>query len=116
MSNAKLSRGHLQALVDVFGPDDGVQFTQATWSRIRQTLVALLEDTQQSEAVPDIDRMATRLMGWKLPADFNPDGRIGFDRIGLDAKGYPIGWPTGTNLLTHEQARAMFEYVLKDQS
>ncbi len=168
MKNAKLSRVHLQAIVEVFGPDEGAQFTQQTWARIRQTIMTLLEDTQQAEdprieryaveinhlrnviqaacndgldgmirrwaelfpdapvptvrLVPQIrgaddfdalvSRMADRLMGWPLPKDFNPDGRVGFDRIGLDALGYPRGWPTGTNLLTHEQAKAMFEYVL----
>lgn len=54
--------------------------------------------------------MADRLMGWKLPDDFRPDGGIAFDPYA-----YHREWPTGTNLLTHEQAKAMFEYVLKEQ-
>lgn len=74
---------------------------------------AIAQPSRSRKAVPNIDRMAGRLMSWPLPKDFHPDGRIGFDRIGLDALGYPRGWPTGTNLLTHEQAKAMFEYVLE---
>lgn len=71
---------------------------------------------QQAEAVPlDAYCMADRLMGWKLPVDFNPDGGISFNREGRNYSGYQHEWPTGTNLLTHEQAKAMFEYVLKEQ-
>ena len=60
-----------------------------------------------------VDRMATRLMGWKLPADFNPDGGISFKPYHPQQTPDNPMWPTGTNLLTHEQAKAMFEYVME---
>lgn len=58
---------------------------------------------------------ADKFCGWKLPKDFYPDSFISFDREKHDTwGGYPNSWPTGTNLLTHEQAQAMFEYCLVD--
>lgn len=52
--------------------------------------------------------MIDRFLGWKLPADFAPDAGVSFDRE------YAAKWgmPTGTNLFTANQARAMFEYAL----
>ena len=58
------------------------------------------------------DEMATKLMAWKLPKDFNPDGGVSFDKAGKNFDGFPHEWPIGTNLLTHEQAKAMFEFIL----
>jgi hypothetical protein len=62
-----------------------------------------------------IDKMVNRFLGWKLPDDFAPDCGISF------AKFHPNGTtrfaPVGTNLLTADQARMMFEHVLAgDQS
>jgi len=57
------------------------------------------------------DEMATIFMAWKLPKDFYPDAGISFkphEHQNPDSH----SWPTGTNLLTHEQAKAMFEFVL----
>lgn len=59
-----------------------------------------------------IKKLADRLMGWKLPKEFSPDAGISFDGRGLDARGYPRQWPTGTNLLSVDQAKQMFEYLL----
>ena len=52
-------------------------------------------------------------LGWKFPKDFSPDNAISFDKgwAKYDLPGY---WPVGTNLLTADQATAMFEYCLKD--
>lgn len=55
------------------------------------------------------DAMVSRFLGWKLPEHFAPDCGVTF---------YPSvartiqSWPTGTNLLTADQARAMLEHVL----
>jgi len=57
-----------------------------------------------------IDKMVDRFLGWKLPEDFGPDCYITFDRE--KAKQNPHCWPVGTNLLTADQARAMFEHAL----
>lgn len=59
---------------------------------------------------PDIDGMVNRFLGWKLPQNFYPDCYVSFDRE--KASQSPHGWPIGTNLLTAEQARKMFEYVM----
>ena len=61
--------------------------------------------------VPDVKAMVDRFLGWRLPADFAPDCGISFKHE-PDALGYAPTWPIGTNLLTAEQAEAMFEYVL----
>jgi len=52
------------------------------------------------------DEMVTRFLGWRLPADFCPDGCIVFVKPSISA------WPIGTNLLTDPQARAMLAHVL----
>jgi hypothetical protein len=59
-------------------------------------------------ARPDVKHMVDRFLGWKLPATFSPDCGISFD-----GRGYDRGWPTGTNLLNAEEARAMFEHALQ---
>ena len=51
-----------------------------------------------------IEHMVNRFLGWKLPANFAPDGGISFNR-GAEP-------PIGTNLLTAEQAREMFQYCI----
>ncbi len=56
------------------------------------------------------DDMVTRFLGWKLPRNFYPDCHISFDRE--KASQSALSWPTGTNLLTAEQARKMLEHVL----
>lgn len=72
----------------------------------------------------DIDAMVSRFLCWRLPKDFAPDGRVKFDRVFLVFDGFdgaqPIDisdapdhyWPTGTNLFTAEQAKAMIEHML----
>jgi hypothetical protein len=59
-------------------------------------------------AKPDVDAMVSRFLGWKLPEMFVPDCGISFTPLG-----HPHSWPVGTNLLTADQAKAMFEYCLK---
>ena len=54
-----------------------------------------------------------RFLGWKLPNDFRPDAGIEFSPSLLQLNSVH-GWPTGTNLFTADQARAMFEYCLQD--
>jgi len=52
-----------------------------------------------------INKMVERFLSWKLPDDFAPDCNINFN-----AEAAKQGsWPIGTNLLTSEQARKMFE-------
>ena len=56
-----------------------------------------------------VKHMVERFLMWKLPADFNPDGGISFDR--LDSHLMPRQ-PIGTNLLTATQAKAMIRHLL----
>lgn len=58
------------------------------------------------------DEMVSRFLGWTLPKTFAPDCGISFDKRPPDARGYPTGWPIGTNLFTADEARAMLEHVL----
>lgn len=76
---------------------------------------------QETKAMNDkmIKHMVDRFLGWKLPADFAPDGGIRFEA-------YPDfleSWkrnefnrrnPSGTNLLNAEQAEAMVRYLVED--
>jgi hypothetical protein len=64
-------------------------------------------------AVPDIATMVNRFLGWKLPEQFYPDCGITFTHNETWGP-YPNNWPIGTNLLTADQAKGMFEYVLQD--
>lgn len=65
------------------------------------------------------DEMVSRFLAWELPKDFYPDGGVKFERkVGTPAGEKdradmgPGWWPTGTNILTAEQARQMLTHVL----
>jgi len=55
------------------------------------------------------ERAAQVFCGWRLPQDFSPDFGISFKP--LDNTG--VAWPTGTNLFSHQQAKAMFAHCLR---
>jgi hypothetical protein len=62
-----------------------------------------------------IDAMVNAFLSWPLPDTFSPDGGISFDRTANGKDRRELGsawWPVGTNLLTADEARQMFEYVL----
>lgn len=61
------------------------------------------------ERQPDIKAMVDRFLGWKLPDYFCPDCYIRFYSVDAQQNG---SWPIGANLLTADQAKAMFEYCL----
>lgn len=52
-----------------------------------------------------IKHMVGRFLAWRLPADFRPDGGIGF------ALDYHFPMPTGTNLFDARQAEAMIRHL-----
>lgn len=54
-----------------------------------------------------IDKMVDRFLCWRLPDAFGPDAGIAFT-----PPKNPDWWPVGTNLLTAEQAKAMFEHCM----
>jgi hypothetical protein len=60
-----------------------------------------------------IKHMVDRLLGWKLPNDFSPDGGISFARFGNEGTLYQYRRdPSGTNLLDATQADAMVRYMV----
>lgn len=62
-----------------------------------------------------MQEIVNRFLCYKLPKDFQPDGGISFKRESdyeHPEHGRHRFEPTGTNLLTAEQAKAMFEHVL----
>lgn len=61
-----------------------------------------------------IDKMVSRFLSWMLPKDFGPDAGISFTPTKSDGYG-THWWPVGTNLLTADQARQMFEYVTAEE-
>lgn len=60
---------------------------------------------------PVTDEMVGRFLGWKLPLNFRPDCGVSID---TEVAGRN-GWPSGTNLLTAEQAKAMLEHILQPE-
>lgn len=60
------------------------------------------------------EEMVSRFLCWELPGDFAPDAGITFKRVYNERSpfGPSIHKPTGTNLFTAPQARAMLEHVL----
>lgn len=57
-----------------------------------------------------IKHMVNRFLGWKLPANFSPDGGISATRPNYAPN---VAWdPVGTNLLDATQAEAMVRYML----
>ncbi len=62
-----------------------------------------------------INHMVSRFLAWKLPADFNPDGGIHFERIANRGSEYEYRHePSGTNLLNWTQAKAMIRHLVED--
>lgn len=56
-------------------------------------------------------KMVDRFLAWRLPETFAPDCGISFKRPNDPS----FAWPVGTNLLTADEAKEMFEYVLRDR-
>jgi len=65
-----------------------------------------------------IKHMTERFLGWKLPANFNPDAGISFEpefNVEWNAKhGRPPQRhePIGTNLFSYNQAEAMVRHLV----
>jgi hypothetical protein len=59
----------------------------------------------------DINAMVSAFLSWKLPAKFNPDGGISFNKLPHLHDTHQ--WPVGTNLFTAGQAKAMVIHMLQ---
>jgi hypothetical protein len=61
-----------------------------------------------------IKHMVDRFLGWKLPANFNPDDGISFEKVAGANGPHPFTrTPSGTNLLSAEQATVMVRHMLE---
>ena len=56
-----------------------------------------------------MDELVSRFLAWNLPENFAPDAGVYFK-----PPSHMAGWPTGTNLLTADQAKQMLTHVLGD--
>lgn len=75
--------------------------------RVYRTVQAVLMlQAQQPAVTPE---MVNRFLGWRLPAGFNPDCFVSFDRERAEKNS---SWPIGTNLLDAEQAKAMLQHIV----
>jgi hypothetical protein len=69
--------------------------------------------SQAQPATVTVKEMVDRFLGWPLPRTFSPDCGISFDGRKDDEWNKNKAWPSGTNLLNAEEARAMFEHVVQ---
>lgn len=95
--------------------DDDVMNSSFNQSATLALCVAIDQSPQTAASTVDIKKAVDRFLGWRLPKDFSPDCGISFKRESdyeHPTYGRSKYEPTGTNLLTAEQAKAMFEYVL----
>lgn len=59
-----------------------------------------------------IEYMVQRFLRWQLPGDFHPDGGVTFTPVlGKDGPHPVKAEPTGTNLFSYTQAKAMIEHM-----
>jgi hypothetical protein len=89
---------------------------------ILRARVAELEPMDDSAPLPmtdaQIKHMVDRFLGWKLPADFNPDCGIHFDDEAAKNLN-PINSryePSGTNVFDAQQATAMVRFMIEGLS
>lgn len=61
-----------------------------------------------------IKHLVDRFLGWKLPANFNPDAGISFKAEFNEHTAFPMKHePSGTNLFDATQADAMVRYMIE---
>lgn len=73
------------------------------------------EADPQPVAMPSVNAMVSRFLGWKLPTDFAPDAGITFKPNANEDSPIELQYkhePTGTNLFHAEQVEAMLRYVI----
>lgn len=89
-----------------------VSFTEAQLSEFSEQIRALIDQPVKSL---NINEIVNRFLGWKLPSDFSPDCGISFEQYSNpnNDRYKALREPTGTNLFNADQAKAMFQHVLK---
>jgi hypothetical protein len=75
-----------------------------------------MQDTRgpvSSKKQRQVDHMVNRFLAYKFPADMHPDGGLSFKPTFNEHMAFPMRYePTGTNLLSAEQAKAMILHLL----
>ena len=84
----------------------GLTAPRVTRDDIEDAIASQYFFTAADAVSPNVEQMAGRFLGWKLPKDFAPDSGISFAPISD-----PLMWPTGTNLMHHGQAVEMFKHA-----
>lgn len=74
----------------------------------------LQNESRASQPDDAVTRAVKRFLAWPLPQHFRPDCGISFDGRKDDEWNKSKPWPVGTNLLTADQAKAMFEHCLAE--
>lgn len=73
----------------------------------RNELWALMGYALKDRLAGPTDDQVGRFLSWSLPANFSPDAGVYFK-----PPSHMASWPTGTNLLSAPQAKAMLQHVL----
>ena len=97
--------GIIQDAAPIVGKEPGEESAE----EIGRLLKQLASASPAALTAPNTKAMVDRFLGWKLPRDFSPDCGVSFTPV---RHGDLVSWPIGTNLLSADQARQMFEYVL----
>lgn len=106
------AQGIAQSLLNQLSQANALAADQAGEIAVLAAQVRELQETvtalQKPAEARVTDAMVTRFLGWKLPDDFAPDCGISFTAP------KNTHWPSGTNLLHAQQARAMLEHILSE--
>lgn len=77
--------------------------------KLKQAPAQLPKPPLGSSHFPSVDEMVNRFLGWRFPADFQPDGGVSFVPSKTHRNLY---WPVGTNVLNAVQAKSMILHLL----
>jgi len=115
LTNTKANPSEADELLQNLGLNPEQYRTDGGAINHRKVKAAILHpDEYPLNGAVEIQQAVNRFLGWRLPKEFCPDSFISFDREKHSQwGGYPNSWPIGTNLLTADQARAMFEYCFE---
>ena len=92
------------------GLDPAEQSRLRNQARFMDGYAAVLEERIAAFTAPQghhLGALVDRFLSWPLPDNFSPDAGVYFK-----PPSHMANWPTGTNLLTAEQAKAMLQHVL----
>ncbi len=92
---------HVRSKVEHGGATAKIAITKEVFEELRAPVVAT-DTACLSEG--QIKHMVDRFLGWRLPANFSPDGGISYTAGGR---------PVGTNLLDATQAAAMVRHMIE---